>query len=84
MGGEQDGVMEGVLYASEDVAHLLVAVEGCGSWEVLLDGSDDVLGGFEVVLGSLAEVLESGRCHGGMIRGWGAGWNSLRGTKRAL
>ena len=84
VGGEEDGVVEGVLYPGEDVAHLLVAVEGCGGWISLLDSLDDVLDDFEVGLGSLAGVVEGGRCHGGMIRDEGRGWNSHRGTKRNL
>ena len=82
--GEEDGVVEGVLYAGEDVAHLAVAVEGCGGWKSVSDSFDDVLDDFEVDLGSLAWVGEFGRCHGGMIREEGRGWNSRRGTKRTL
>ena len=67
VGGEEDGVMEKVLYSGEDVAHLLVAVEGCGGGISLLDSLDDVLDDFEVGLGSLAWVAEGWSCHGGII-----------------
>jgi len=80
--GEEDGVMEGVSYAGEDVAHLAVAVERGGGGKSVLDSFDDVLDDFDVDLGSLAGVAEGGSCHAGMIRGVGEKWNSLRGTKR--
>ena len=54
--GEEDGVVEGVLYAGEDVAHLAVAVERGGGGKSFLDNLDDVLDDFEVGLGSLAWV----------------------------
>jgi hypothetical protein len=82
--GEEDGVVEGVFYAGEDVAHLSVAVERGGGGESVLDSVDDQLDDFEVDLGSFAGVVEGGRCHGGMIREVGAEWNSRRGTKRTL
>ena len=81
---EEDGVVEGVLYPGEDVAHLAVAVEVCGGGESVPDSVDDYLEGFEVELGLFAGVSEFGRCHGGMIRDEGRGWNSRRGTKRTL
>jgi hypothetical protein len=80
VGGEEDGVVEGVSYADEDVAHLAVAVEGCGGGISVLDSLDHALDDFEVVLGSLAGVVWVGSCHGGMIRDEGRGWNSRRGT----
>jgi len=67
--GEEDGVVEGVLYAGEDVAHLAVAVEGCGGGISLLDRLDHVLDDFEVGLGSLAGVVWVGSCHGGDHKG---------------
>ena len=82
--GEEDGVVEGVLYPGEDVAHLSVAVEGGGGWKGFLNNFDDVLDDFEVDLGSLAGVAEGWSCHGGMIRDEGEEWNSHRGTKRTL
>jgi len=82
--GEEDGVVEGVSYADEDVAHLSVAVEGCGGGKGFLNNFDDVLDDFEVDLGSFAGVVEGGRCHGGIIREVGEEWNSHRGTKRTL
>ena len=82
--GEEDGVVEGVPYAGEDVAHLAVAVERGSGWKGFLDNLDDVLDDFEVDLGSLAGVAEGGSCHGGMIRDEGEEWNSRRGTKRTL
>jgi len=84
VGGEEDGVVKGVFYAGEDVSHLLVAVEGGGGGESVPDHIDDYLEGFEVELGLFAGVNEFGRCHGGMIREEGRGWNSRRGTKRTL
>ena len=48
VGGEEDGVVEGVPYADEDVAHLSVAVEGCGGGESVLDSLDDFLDDVEV------------------------------------
>ena len=84
MGGEEDGVVKGVFYAGEDVAHLLVAIEGGGGGESVPDHIDDYLEGFEVELGLFAGVSEFGRCHGGMIREEGRGGNSRRGTKRTL
>jgi hypothetical protein len=78
--GEEDGVVEGVLYPGEDVAHLSVAVERGGGGKGFLNNFDDVLDDFEVELGMLAGVGEFGRCHGGMIRGVGEKWNSRRGT----
>jgi len=53
---EEDGVVEGVLYAGEDVPHLAVAVERCGGGKSVLDSLDHVLDDFEVDLGSLAGV----------------------------
>jgi len=82
--GEEDGVVEGVLYAGEDVAHLEVAVEVRSAGEGFVDGLNHVLDDFEVGLGSLAGVVGVGSCHGGMIREVGAKWNSHRGTKRTL
>ena len=79
--GEEDGVVEGVSYAGEDVAHLAVAVERCGGGESVPDSLDDFLDDIEVELGMFAGVGEFGRCHGGMIRGAGEKWNSLAGTK---
>jgi hypothetical protein len=79
--GEEDGVVEDVLYAGEDVAHLLMAVERGSGGKSLLDNLDNVLDDFEVDLGSLAWVAEGWSFHAGMIRDEGAGWNSLRGTK---
>ena len=81
VGSEEDGVVEGVPYAGEDVAHLLVAVEGCGGGERVLDNLDDFLDDIEVKLGMFAGVGEFGRCHGGMIMEEGEEWNSRRGTK---
>jgi hypothetical protein len=82
--GEEDGVVEGVLYPGEDVAHLSVAVERGSCGESVLDHVDDQIDDFEVDLGSFAGVVEGGRCHGGMIREVREGWNSHRGTKRNL
>ena len=39
--GEEDGVVEDVPYADEDVAHLSVAVEGCGGGESVPDHIGD-------------------------------------------
>jgi archaellum component FlaC len=82
--GEEDGVVEGVSYADEDVAHLSVAVERGGGGESVLDSLDDQIDDFEVDLGSFAGVVEGGGCHGGIIREVGEEWNSRRGTKRTL
>jgi hypothetical protein len=82
--GEEDGVVEKVLYPAEDVAHLAVAVERCGGGKSVLDSLDDVLDDFEVDLGSLAGVAEGGSCHAGMIRDERVKWNSLGGTKRTV
>jgi hypothetical protein len=82
--GEEDRVMEGVLYAGEDIAHLSVAVEGGGGGISLLDSLDDFLEDIKVELGMFTGVGEFGRCHGGMLKGAGEEWNSLRDTKRTL
>jgi hypothetical protein len=71
--------MEKVLYPGEDVAHLLVTVEGCGGGESVPDSLDDFFDDVEVELGLFAGVGEFGRCHGGMIKGAGEEWNSLGG-----
>ena len=84
VGGEEDGVVEGVPYADEDVAHLSVAVEVGGGGESVPDHIGDYVEGFEVELGLFAGVSEFGRCHGGMIREVREKWNSRRGTKRTL
>ena len=81
---EKDGVVEGVFYPGEDVAHLAVTVERCGGGKSLLDNLDDVLDDFEVDLGSLAWVAEGWSCHAGMIGEAGGEWNSRRGAKRTL
>jgi hypothetical protein len=54
--GGEDGVVEGVFYPGEDVAHLSVAVERCGGGKSVLDSFDHILDDFEVDLGSLAGV----------------------------
>ena len=82
MGGEEDGVMEKVLYPGEDVAHLSVAVERGSGGESVPDNIDDYVEDFEVELGLFAGVGEFGRCHEGMITGVGEEWNSLGGPKR--
>ena len=84
MRGEEDGVVEGVFDAGEDVAHLEVAVEVRSAGEGFVDGLNHVLDDFEVGDGSLAGVVGCGEAHGGMIRDEGRGWNSHRGTKRTL
>ena len=62
----------------------MVALELGGGRICFLERFEDILGDFEVSLGSFAWVCEGRECHGGMIRGAGAKWNSQRGAKRAL
>ena len=64
--GEEDGVVEGVFDAGEDVAHLEVAVEVRSAGEGFVDGLNHVLDDFEVSDGSLAGVVGVGSCHGGI------------------
>jgi hypothetical protein len=82
--GEEYGVVEGVLYSAQDVAHLAVAVECGGVGKGILDDFDHFLGDFEVDLGFLAEFVDVGRCHAATIRDEGVKWNSLTATKGTL
>jgi hypothetical protein len=84
VGGEEDGVVEGVFYAGEDIAHLSVAVERGSGGKSVPDSFDDLVDDFEVELGMFAGVGEFGGCHGGMIREEWEEWNSRRGAKRNL
>ena len=69
--GEENGVVEEVLYLAEEVGELAVARERAGCGEGVLKEFEESFGDFEVGLGTVAEVLELGRGHGGDDRGGG-------------
>ena len=79
---EEYGVVEEVRDAAQEVAEPAVVGKGRGVGEEVLDGLEDSVGDFKVVVGNHAEVVEFGRCHGFMIRDGGEKGNSLAGTWR--